>query len=101
VLSVPRATAASNTHLRVTYAEKALRRDFRPGFATRLAGKDLRLAVSLAADKQFPVALGAAALQMFGTTCSERHSAHDYTSVLTVLEGLAGVELEEKVQGAG
>lgn len=96
VLSVLRATAASNTHLRATYAEKALRRDFRPGFATRLAVKDLRLAISLAVDEQLPVALGAAALQMFSTACSEGHGGEDYTSVLTVLERLAGVELKEQ-----
>jgi len=101
VLSVLRATAASNTHLRVTYAEKALRRDFSPGFATRLAVKDLRLALSLAVDEQYPVSLGAAALQMFSVACCEGHSGDDYTAVLTVLERVAGVELEEKVGGVG
>ena len=98
VLSVLRATAASNTHLKATYAEKALRRDFSPGFATRLAVKDLRLALSLAIDEQLPVALGAAALQMFTTAVSEGHGGDDYTAVLTVLERLAGVELKEQAR---
>lgn len=98
ILNVLRSTAASNTHLRVTYAEKALRRDFSPGFATRLAAKDLRLAVSLAAEQQLPVALGAAAWQMFNTACREGHGGDDYTSVLTVLERLAGLELKEQAE---
>lgn len=98
VLRVLRMTAASNTHLKATYAEKALQRDFTPGFATRLAVKDLRLALGLAIDQQLPVGVGAAALQLFSTACSEGHATDDYTSVITVLERLAGVELRE---GAG
>jgi 3-hydroxyisobutyrate dehydrogenase len=97
VLRVLRMTAASNTHLKTTYAEKALRRDFSPGFATKLAVKDLRLALNLAIEQQLPVGVAAAALQLFSTACSQGHGADDYTSVITVLEGLAGLELEEKV----
>jgi 3-hydroxyisobutyrate dehydrogenase-like beta-hydroxyacid dehydrogenase len=97
VLRVLRMTAASNTHLKSTYAEKALRRDFSPGFATKLAVKDLRLALGLAIDQQLPVGVAAAALQLFSTACSQGHADDDYTSVITVLESLAGLELEEKV----
>ena len=97
VLRVLRMTAASNTHLKTTYAEKALRRDFSPGFATKLAVKDLRLALNLAIEQQLPVGVAAAALQLFSTACSQGHGADDYTSVITVLEGLAGLELEEKL----
>lgn len=96
VLKVLRMTAASNTHLKSTYAEKALRRDFTPGFATRLAVKDMRLVMGLAIDQQLPVGVGAAALQLFSTACSEGHALDDYTSVITVLEKLAGVELVER-----
>jgi len=95
VLKVLRTSAASNTHLRSTYAEKALRRDFSPGFATKLAVKDLRLALGLAVDERLPVGVGSAALQLFSTACGEGHSDDDYTSVITVLERLAGVELRE------
>lgn len=98
VLGVLRMTAASNTHLKNTYAEKALRRDFSPGFATRLAVKDLRLVMSLAIDQQLPVGVGAAALQLFSTACSQGHALDDYTSVITVLESLAGVQLEERAE---
>lgn len=97
VLRVLRMTAASNTHLKTTYAEKALRRDFSPGFATKLAVKDLRLALELAIEQQLPVGVAAAALQLFSTACSQGHGADDYTSVITVLESLAGLELKEKV----
>lgn len=96
VLKVLRMTAASNAHLKTTYAEKALRRDFSPGFATRLAVKDLRLVMELAVQQQLPVGVGAAALQTFSTACSQGHALDDYTSVITVLERLAGVELMEK-----
>lgn len=95
VLKVLRMTAASNTHLKTTYAEKALRRDFSPGFATKLAVKDLRLALGLAIDEQLPIAVGSAALQLFSAACGEGHANDDYTSVITVLERLAGVELHE------
>jgi 4-hydroxybutyrate dehydrogenase / sulfolactaldehyde 3-reductase len=95
VLKVLRMTAASNTHLKNTYAEKALRRDFSPGFATKLAVKDLRLALGLAIDEQLPIGVGSAALQLFSTACGEGHADDDYTSVITVLERLAGVELRE------
>lgn len=98
VLRVLRMTAASNTHLKSTYAEKALRRDFSPGFATRLAVKDLRLVIGLAIEQQLPVGVGAAALQLFSTACGEGHALDDYTSVITVLERLAGVELAEKAE---
>ena len=98
VLQVLRMTAASNTHLKSTYAEKALRRDFSPGFATRLAVKDLRLVQGLAIDQQLPIGIGAAALQLFSTACSQGHALDDYTSVITVLERLADVELEEHAE---
>ena len=98
VLSVLRMTAASNTHLKSTYAEKALRRDFSPGFATQLAVKDLRLVMGLAIDQQLPVGVGAAALQLFSTACRQGHALDDYTSVITVLEKLADVELTETVE---
>lgn len=96
VLKVLRMTAASNTHLKSTYAQKALRRDFTPGFATALAVKDLRLAQNLAIENELPVGVAAAALQLFSAACSQGRGRDDYTSVLTVLEGLAGLELEEK-----
>jgi 3-hydroxyisobutyrate dehydrogenase-like beta-hydroxyacid dehydrogenase len=95
MLSVLRSTAASNTHLRSTYAEKALRRDFTPGFATRLAVKDLQLALGMAADHRLPAGVGAAALQLFTMARARGHDGDDYTSVITVLEELAGVELCE------
>lgn len=96
VLSVLRSTAASNTHLRSTYAEKALRRDFTPGFATRLAIKDVRLALELASGLRLPVGVGAAAQQLLAQAAAQGHETDDYTSVITVLENLAHVELEER-----
>lgn len=96
VLSVLRSTAASNTHLRSTYAEKALRRDFTPGFATRLAIKDVRLALELASGLRLPVGVGAAALQLLAQAAALGHETDDYTSVMTVLENLAQVHLEER-----
>jgi 4-hydroxybutyrate dehydrogenase / sulfolactaldehyde 3-reductase len=101
VLAVLRSTAASNTHLRHTYSEKALSRDFSPGFATRLAIKDVRLAVDLASTLRLPVGVGAAALQLLVMSAAQGHESDDYTSVLTVLERLAGVELREAPTPAG
>jgi 3-hydroxyisobutyrate dehydrogenase-like beta-hydroxyacid dehydrogenase len=96
VLAVLRSTGASNTHLRSTYPEKALRRDLSPGFATRLAIKDVRLALELASEVRLPIGVGAAALQLFNAAAAEGHENDDYTSVLAVLERYGKVELHER-----
>lgn len=96
MLAVLGSTGASSRHLHQTYPEKALRRDLTPGFATRLAIKDMRLALELASGVRLPVVVGAAAMQLFNAAAAEGHDDDDYTSVLSVLERYAGVVLHER-----
>lgn len=85
VLRVLLAGAAANTHLAVTYQEKALAGDLTPGFATRLAAKDLGLALGLATRSGVPVPVGAAAAQQMTLALARGHADDDFTSVLAAL----------------
>jgi 4-hydroxybutyrate dehydrogenase/sulfolactaldehyde 3-reductase len=85
VLRVLLAGAAANTHLAVTYQEKALAGDLSPGFATRLAAKDLGLALGLATRSGVPVPVGAAAAQQMTLALARGHADDDFTSVLEAL----------------
>jgi hypothetical protein len=49
----------------------------------------------MAAEHRLPAGVAAAALQLFSAARSQGHDADDYTSVITVLESLAGVELRK------
>jgi 3-hydroxyisobutyrate dehydrogenase-like beta-hydroxyacid dehydrogenase len=85
VLRVLLAGAAANTHLAVTYQQHALADELEPGFATRLAAKDLGLALGLASRSGVPVPVGAAAAQLMTLALARGHAEHDFTSVLTAL----------------
>jgi 4-hydroxybutyrate dehydrogenase/sulfolactaldehyde 3-reductase len=65
MLDVFRQTAASNAHLHMTYPGKALKGDFSPMFMVDLAHKDLSVALTLGANQQVPIMLGAVAREMF------------------------------------
>ena len=90
VLRVLLAGAAANTHLAVTYQEKALAGDLTPGFATRLAAKDLGLALGLATRSGVPVPVGAAAAQLMTLALARGHADDDFTSVLAALRDVSG-----------
>jgi 3-hydroxyisobutyrate dehydrogenase len=64
---------------------------FRPGFMTDLLVKDLGLALELGGESRSPLFLTALARQLYGEAQAKGHGADDYTSVLTVLESVAGV----------
>ena len=89
VLRVLLAGAAANTHLAVTYQEKALAGDLTPGFATRLAAKDLGLALGLATRSGVPVPVGAAAAQQMTLALARGHADDDFTSVLAALRDVS------------
>jgi 4-hydroxybutyrate dehydrogenase/sulfolactaldehyde 3-reductase len=89
VLRVLLAGAAANTHLAVTYQEKALAGDLSPGFATRLAAKDLGLALGLATRNGVPVPVGAAAAQQMTLALARGHADDDFTSVLEALREIS------------
>ncbi|HJT58995.1 MAG TPA: NAD(P)-dependent oxidoreductase [Ktedonobacteraceae bacterium] len=72
---------------------RAFKGNFQPGFMTDLLYKDLGLALDLAAENTTPVVMTALTRQMFETARAEGFGREDYTSVLKVLEKMAGVEV--------
>lgn len=75
---------------------RAFNGSFKPGFMTDLLHKDLGLALELAAEMQAPVAMTAVARQMYEMSRASGYGSDDYTSLLKVLEQLAGVEVRSK-----
>ena len=72
---------------------RAFNGSFKPGFMTDLLHKDLGLALDLAAENQTPLALTALTRQMYEMARAEGFGREDYTSLLKVLEKIAGVEV--------
>lgn len=72
---------------------RAFNGSFQPGFMTDLLYKDLGLALDLAAENTTPLAMTALTRQMFEMARAEGFGREDYTSLLKVLEKMAGVEV--------
>jgi 3-hydroxyisobutyrate dehydrogenase-like beta-hydroxyacid dehydrogenase len=72
---------------------RAFNGTFQPGFMTDLLHKDLGLALELAAENATPVPMTALTRQMYEMARAEGYGRNDYTSVLKVLEDMAGVEV--------
>ncbi len=72
---------------------RAFNGSFQPGFMTDLLHKDLGLALDLAAENTTPVAMTALTRQMYEMARAEGYGREDYTSLLKVLEQMAGVEV--------
>jgi 3-hydroxyisobutyrate dehydrogenase len=72
---------------------RAFNGSFKPGFMTDLLHKDLGLALDLAAESQTSVPLTALSRQMYETARAAGYGREDYTSLLKVLEQIAGVEV--------
>ena len=72
---------------------RAFNGSFQPGFMTDLLYKDLGLALDLASENKAPTPLTALTRQMYEMSRAAGYGRDDYTSVLRVLEKLAGVEV--------
>jgi len=72
---------------------RAFNGSFQPGFMTDLLYKDLGLALDLAAENTMPVAITALTRQMYEMARAEGFGRDDYTSLMKVLEQMAGVEV--------
>lgn len=72
---------------------RAFNGSFQPGFMTDLLHKDLGLALELAAEHQTPVAMTALTRQMYEMARAAGYGNEDYTSLLKILEKMAGVEV--------
>lgn len=75
---------------------RAFNGSFQPGFMTDLLHKDLGLALDLAAEYTTPAALTALTRQMYEMARASGYAREDYTSLLKVLEQMAGVEVRSK-----
>ena len=72
---------------------RAFNGSFQPGFMTDLLHKDLGLALDLAAENTVPTAMTALTRQMYEMARAAGYGQEDYTSLLKVLEQMAGVEV--------
>ncbi len=75
---------------------RAFNGSFQPGFMTDLLYKDLGLALDLAAENTVPVTMTALTRQMYEMVRAEGFGRDDYTSLMKVLEQMAGVEVRSK-----
>lgn len=75
---------------------RAFNGSFQPGFMTDLLYKDLGLALELAAESGVPVAMTSLARQLFEMSRAAGYGRDDYSSLLKVLEQIAGVEVRSK-----
>ncbi len=72
---------------------RAFNGSFKPGFMTDLLHKDLGLALDLAAEIQTPVPVTGLTRQLYEMARAAGYGREDYTSLLRVLEQMAGVEV--------
>jgi 3-hydroxyisobutyrate dehydrogenase len=86
-------SAGASWQLSAQFPLRAFNGSFQPGFMTDLLHKDLGLALELAAEKQTSVPLAALSRQMYEMARSAGYGREDYTSLLKVLEDIAGVKV--------
>lgn len=95
MFSVLKTTMAWNNALSTALPRKALRRDFRPGFMTRLQHKDVRLALGMAAQLGAPMPMAGAACELLDAAIASGFGSDDGSgSMLRVCEAAGGVRLE-------
>lgn len=85
-------TGTNNAWLHKLMPTKAFRGDYSLGFMSRLARKDQRLALKLADETGVQLTLGKAVLTMLDEAVAI-YPQEDFTSVLRVVSGKAGVEM--------
>lgn len=95
MMSVLKTTMAWNQSLANTLPRKALARDFKPGFMTRLAHKDVGLALDMARKLHVPMQQGEAAFALLAQALDDGYGADDTPgSMLRACETRGGVRLE-------
>ena len=70
------------------------RRDFNTHFSTKWMHKDIGLAMELAEAVEVPVPITAVTGQIFQAALAQGLGEEDFSSIIKVLEGLAGVEVK-------
>ena len=86
-------SAGASWQLSNQFPLRAFNGSFQPGFMTDLLHKDLGLALDLAAENTTPVPITALSRQMYEMARAAGYGREDYTSLLKVLEQMAGVEV--------
>jgi 3-hydroxyisobutyrate dehydrogenase len=89
-------SAGASWQLANQFPLRAFNGSFQPGFMTDLLHKDLGLALDLAAENAVPMAITALTRQMYEMARAEGYGREDYTSLMKVLEQMAGVEVRSK-----
>src|SRR5947207_1583824 len=89
-------SAGASWQLSNQFPLRAFNGSFQPGFMTDLLHKDLGLALDLAAERQTPTIMTAITRQMYEMARAEGYGREDYTSLLKVLEQMAGVKVRSK-----
>ena len=93
MLRVFRSTFANNESLSTVFEQKVFNRDFKAGFFTRLALKDVRLATQMASESGAITPMGAIAQQMLAAATYRGYATDHVTSVIKLWEEVAGIEL--------
>jgi len=87
------ASTGASWQLANQFPLRAFSGSFRPGFMTDLLVKDLGLALQLGEESRSPLFVTALVRQLYGEAQAAGYGRDDYTSVLRVLESVAGVEV--------
>lgn len=74
-----------------------LKRDFKPGFKTRLHYKDLGIALSAGSEYGVPLPVTAIIHEMMGAMKVLGRGEYDHSAIITLLEDLAKVEVKARL----
>lgn len=95
------ASTGASWQLANQFPLRAFDGSFRPGFMTNLLAKDLELALELGAESGAPLFLTALSRQLYGESQAKGYGADDYTSILRILESVAGVSVRTDAAAGG
>lgn len=93
MLDVMKTTMAWNNQLAVAMPKKAFKGDDSPGFAVKLAAKDVRLAVELARALGFEPLVGAGAQKTLENAMTAGFADRDTAALMRILEDRLGIEV--------
>ena len=90
---------AWNNSLAKVLPDKALKRDFRPGFMARLAHKDVKLAPEMARELGVPMHQGEAAFRLLSEALGDGHGGDGTPgSMLRACEARSGVRVVDRAR---
>ncbi|WP_033294945.1 NAD(P)-dependent oxidoreductase [Amycolatopsis jejuensis] len=87
------ATGAANWQLANTLAQKALKRDYEPGFAISLIHKDCGLGAQMAEDLKVPMPVSGLVKQQYEAAMAAGHAGLDWGGYLKVIEAAIGEDV--------